>query len=150
MSYLNSTINFGIPPVLVFQLEVYYKVDRLLTGITAQEKGITARWYSNKTSLLKILVLLIIYHYKFVHNMCMRMIAQCYLDKVLQFTGNYCKTSFRNYFHMPRTSSITNMSNWHLGQARVRHLVMIDCITAQIHNPDKTSQTRIKICVESF
>ena len=52
MFYLNSTLNFGIPPVLVFQLEVYYKVDRLLTGLTAQPKGTTARWYSNKTSLL--------------------------------------------------------------------------------------------------
>ena len=49
--YLNSTLNFGIPKVLVFQLEVYYKVDRLLTGLTAQQKGTTARWYSNKTSL---------------------------------------------------------------------------------------------------
>ena len=47
MFYLNSTLNFGIPPVLVFQLEVYYKVDRLLTGLTAQQKGTTARWYSN-------------------------------------------------------------------------------------------------------
>ena len=52
MFYLNSTLNFGIPPVLVFQLEVYYKVDRLLTGLTAQPKGTTARWYSNKTSLV--------------------------------------------------------------------------------------------------
>ena len=51
MFYLNSTLNFGIPPVLVFQLEVYYKVDRLQTGLTAQQKGTTARWYSNKTSL---------------------------------------------------------------------------------------------------
>ena len=51
MFYLNSTLNFGIPPVLVFQLEVYYKVDRLLTGLTAQQKRTTARWYSNKTSL---------------------------------------------------------------------------------------------------
>ena len=49
MFYLNSTLNFGIPPVLVFQLEVYYKVDRLLTGQTAQQKGTTARWYLNKT-----------------------------------------------------------------------------------------------------
>ena len=49
--YLNSTLNFGIPPVLVFQLEVYYKVDRLLTGQTAQEKVTAARWSSNKTSL---------------------------------------------------------------------------------------------------
>ena len=48
MFYLNSTLNFGIPPVLLFHLEVYYKVDRLLT---AQQKGTTARWYSNKTSL---------------------------------------------------------------------------------------------------
>ena len=51
MFYLNSTLNFGIPPVLVFQLEVYYKVDKLLTGLTAQQKGTTAQWYSNKTPL---------------------------------------------------------------------------------------------------
>ena len=49
---LDSTLNFGIPTVLVFQLEVYYKVDRLLTGLTAQQKGTTARWYSNKTSII--------------------------------------------------------------------------------------------------
>ena len=55
MFYLNSTLNFGIPPVLVFQLEVYYKVDRLLTGQTAQPKGTTARWYSNNTSLFLFL-----------------------------------------------------------------------------------------------
>ena len=42
MFYLNSTFNFGIPSV--------YKVDRLLTDLTAQQKGTTARWYSNKTS----------------------------------------------------------------------------------------------------
>ena len=52
MFYLNSTLNFGIPSVLVFQLEVYYKVDRLLTAVTSQQKGTTAQWYSNKTSLL--------------------------------------------------------------------------------------------------
>ena len=54
MFYLNSTINFGIPLVLVFQLEVYCKVDRLLTGLTAQQEGTTARWYSNKTSLVLV------------------------------------------------------------------------------------------------
>ena len=43
MFIFNSTLNFGIPPAaLIFQLEVYYKVDRLLT---AQQKGTTARWY---------------------------------------------------------------------------------------------------------
>ena len=52
MFYLNSTLNLGILPVLVFQLEVYYKVDRLLTGQIAQPKGTTAQWYSNKTSLI--------------------------------------------------------------------------------------------------
>ena len=52
MFYMNSTLNFGIPPILVFQSEVYYMVDRLLTGLTAQLKGTTAQWYSNKTSLL--------------------------------------------------------------------------------------------------
>ena len=51
MFYLNSTLNFGIPPVMVFQKEVYYMVDWLLTGLAAQLKGTTARWYSNKTSL---------------------------------------------------------------------------------------------------
>ena len=51
MFYLNSTLNFGIPIVFVFELEVYYKADRLLTSLTAQQKGTTARWYSNKTSL---------------------------------------------------------------------------------------------------
>ena len=51
MFYLNSTLNFGKPPALIFQLEVYYKIDRILTGLTAQPKGTTARWYSNKTSL---------------------------------------------------------------------------------------------------
>ena len=54
MFYLNSTLNFGIPPVQVFQLEVNYKVDRLLIGFTAQQKGTTARWYSNKTSLYNL------------------------------------------------------------------------------------------------
>ena len=51
MFYSNSTLNFGIPPVLVFQLEVYYKVNRLLTCLTAQQRGTTDRWYLNKTSL---------------------------------------------------------------------------------------------------
>ena len=46
MFYLNSTLNFGLPPVLLFQLEVYYKEDRLLNGLTAQQKGTTSRWYS--------------------------------------------------------------------------------------------------------
>ena len=58
MFYLNSTLNFGIPQVFVFQLEVYYKVDRLLTDLTAQQKGATARWYLNKRSLvIKVIVL---------------------------------------------------------------------------------------------
>ena len=55
MYYLNSTLNFGIPPVLVFQLEDFYKVERLLTGLTAQQKGTSDRWYSNKTSLVEVL-----------------------------------------------------------------------------------------------
>ena len=42
MFYLNSTLNFGIPLVLVFQLEVYYMVDRVLRGLNAQQKGTTA------------------------------------------------------------------------------------------------------------
>ena len=44
-------LKFGIPPVLVFPLEVYDEVDRLLTSLTAQQKGTTAQWYSNKTYL---------------------------------------------------------------------------------------------------
>ena len=60
MFYLNSILNFVILPELVFKVVVYYKVDRLLTGLTTQQKGTTARWYSNKTSLYSIKVSLII------------------------------------------------------------------------------------------
>ena len=38
-----NTASNGIP--------VYYMVDRLLTGLAAQQKGTTAQWYLNKTSL---------------------------------------------------------------------------------------------------
>ena len=51
MFFFNSTLIFGIPPLLIFQLEVNYKVDRLLTGLTAWQKGTTAWWYPNKTFL---------------------------------------------------------------------------------------------------
>ena len=40
-----NTESIGIPS------KVYYKVDRLLTGITVQQIGATARWHSNKTPL---------------------------------------------------------------------------------------------------
>ena len=46
-----------VPPVLVFPLVVYYKVDRLLTGLTcltAQQSVWAARWYLNKISLVTI------------------------------------------------------------------------------------------------
>ena len=59
--YYWTTFNFKIPTAFVFQLEVYYKVDRLLTGLSAQQKGTTAPWYSNKTSL---------YKFYFNHNQC--------------------------------------------------------------------------------
>ena len=45
MIYLNTTISFEVLPVLVFQLEIYCKVDRLLTGLTAQQKGTAAGWF---------------------------------------------------------------------------------------------------------
>ena len=34
--------------------ELDNKVERLLTGLTAHQKGTTAQWYSNKTSLIII------------------------------------------------------------------------------------------------
>ena len=40
--YYWTTLNFEIPPALHFQLEVYYKVDRHLTDVTAQQIGTTA------------------------------------------------------------------------------------------------------------
>ena len=46
--YYWTTINFEIPAALVFQLEVYYMVNRVLIGLTAQQIGTTAQWYSNK------------------------------------------------------------------------------------------------------
>ena len=42
LKFWNSA-SIGIP---------YYKVDKLVTGVTAQQKGTTARWHSNKTSLI--------------------------------------------------------------------------------------------------
>ena len=73
MFYLNSTLSFVIPPVLVFQLEVYSKVNRLLPGLTAQQKGTAARWYSNKTSLPLTVLAVLCFHYSsrclaFVHE----------------------------------------------------------------------------------
>ena len=41
-----------MPQVLVFHLEAEYKVEGLITGLTAQQKGTTARWYLNKTALI--------------------------------------------------------------------------------------------------
>ena len=41
---------------MVFQLEVYYMVDSF-TGLTAQQIGTTAPWYSNKTPLVYYLFL---------------------------------------------------------------------------------------------
>ena len=43
-----NTASIGIPVKSL----VYNKADRLLTCLTAQQKGTTARWYSYKTSLL--------------------------------------------------------------------------------------------------
>ena len=68
MFYLNSTLNFVILSVLVFQLEVYYRVDRLLTGLTAQQKGTTAQWYINKTSLVVSLNTPVIKIQKFIFD----------------------------------------------------------------------------------
>ena len=55
---------FEIPAALVFYLKVSYKVDRLLIGLTAQQFGTTARWYSNKTPQLNNV--LILQFYKFI------------------------------------------------------------------------------------
>ena len=53
MFSLYSTLNFGIPPVLVIQLEVYDNTKGRQTSNWSNwsTKGTTARWYSNKTSL---------------------------------------------------------------------------------------------------
>ena len=59
MFYLNSTLIFRITPVLVFQLEVYYNVDRLLTGLTAQQKGTTHYDTKVKHSMKKIVLSLL-------------------------------------------------------------------------------------------
>ena len=40
--------------LLLQDLDYNYKVDRLLTGLTAQQKGATARWYSIKHLLYKL------------------------------------------------------------------------------------------------
>ena len=35
--YYCTVLNFEIPPALILQLEVRYMVDRILTGLTAQQ-----------------------------------------------------------------------------------------------------------------
>ena len=50
--YLNTTLNFEIPAALVFDRSL---LQGLLTGLTAQQLGTTARWHSNKTPLCYIL-----------------------------------------------------------------------------------------------
>ena len=46
-----NTLNFSIMPIFVSQSEVYYKVDRFLTDLTAQLSSATARLDSNRTTL---------------------------------------------------------------------------------------------------
>ena len=103
MFYLNSTLNFGIPPVLVFQLEVYYKVGRLLTDLTAQQKGITARWYSNKTSLLlKVLCMFLSAHFvgwrskvNKIFKLCHKIIMRWdFLNRVMEVIHNVGSFTF--------------------------------------------------------
>ena len=53
---------------MVFQFKVYFKVDRLLTGLTAQQKGTTARWYSNKTSLNTFTIQVFANNLTFIQN----------------------------------------------------------------------------------
>ena len=65
---------------MVFQWEVYYMVDRLLTGLATLQKGTTAWWYSNKTSLVYIpfcqaLVSLIIDWFSLLRNLFFEMYA---------------------------------------------------------------------------
>ena len=51
--YYWNILNFLIMPVLVLvsQLEVYYKLDRFLSVLTAQQIVTDARWDTNKTTL---------------------------------------------------------------------------------------------------
>ena len=58
MFYLNSTLHFGIPPVASIGIPVRSLLcgrPTSKTGLTAQQKGTTARWYSNKTYLSKLI-----------------------------------------------------------------------------------------------
>ena len=48
--YYWNTLDYLITPVFGSHSEVYYKVDRLLTNLTAQQSSSTARWDSNKTT----------------------------------------------------------------------------------------------------
>ena len=48
-----STLNFEILATLVFQLELYYKLDRPLTGFTVQQIEKTAQCYYTHASALR-------------------------------------------------------------------------------------------------
>ena len=63
MFYLNSTLNFGIPQVLVFQPKVYYKVDRLVLLLNKKEQlldGVHIKHLYTKLSLFLVVYILII------------------------------------------------------------------------------------------
>ena len=65
--YYWNTLIFGIAIEFVSQLEVYYKLDRLLIVLSSQQSSISVRCYSNKTTLhiLEFLILFFLEYYDF-------------------------------------------------------------------------------------
>ena len=56
MFYLNSTLTFGISTVLVFQLKVYYKVDRLLTKVLQKERYFVSEIFTLLFNMERVLL----------------------------------------------------------------------------------------------
>ena len=60
MFYLNAIEQLFLFVEQLEQLEACLPFSRLLTGLTARPKGTTARWHSNKTSLIMLKTLLFV------------------------------------------------------------------------------------------
>ena len=83
------------PVVSISELEGYWKVDRLLAGQTAQQKGTTAWWYSNKISLPNLHLLLI--SWQNVSRQAGRLYLHPYTDKGQTYSLNEASDWLNKY-----------------------------------------------------
>ena len=103
--YLNSILNFGIPPVLVFQFRSLLYARK--TSLTAQEKGTIAWDNSTKTSL--------IVQYKNVYNTVQIWANQLTLWKFWHLLIlSFLKLSYNHWLNVRNNFNFWSSSaSWH-------------------------------------